>query len=172
MQFNIVPFQEKIQHINGIKVLKDNQLAVLSDKGLYLCRFPELAMEKYDFSLPGRDDAAVRKVYQDSKGFLWIFTGLPGIIRLDPETGVKQYLNTPSGYMASSPENELFIYEDPNGVVWTIPYKGIFSYYDEKSRELKVYFTPGRNHIPYSPIIKTTYVDKQIICGSNPSAHL
>lgn len=161
MQFNIVPFQEKIQHINGIKVLKDNQLAVLSDKGLYLCRFPEPAMEKYDFSLPGRDDAAVRKVYQDSKGFLWIFTGLPGIIRLDPETGVKQYLNTPSGYMASSPENELFIYEDPNGVVWTIPYKGIFSYYDEKSRELKVYFTPGRNHIPYSPIIKTTYVDKQ-----------
>lgn len=161
MQFNIVPFQEKIQHINGIKVLKDNQLAVLSDKGLYLCRFPELAMEKYDFSLPGRDDAAVRKVYQDSKGFLWIFTGLPGIIRLDPETGVKQYLNTPSGYMASSPENELFIYEDPNGVVWTFPYKGIFSYYDEKSRELKVYFTPGRNHIPYSPIIKTTYVDKQ-----------
>ena len=161
MQFNIVPFQEKIQHINGIKVLKDNQLAVLSDKGLYLCRFPELAMEKYDFSLPGRDDAAVRKVYQDSKGFLWIFTGLPGIIRLDPETGVKQYLNTPSGYMASSPENELFIYEDPNGVVWTIPYKGIFSYYDEKSWELKVYFTPGRNHIPYSPIIKTTYVDKQ-----------
>lgn len=161
MQFNIVPFQEKIQHINGIKVLKDNQLAVLSDKGLYLCRFPELAMEKYDFSLPGRDDAAVRKVYQDSKGFLWIFTGLPGIIRLDLETGVKQYLNTPSGYMASSPENELFIYEDPNGVVWTIPYKGIFSYYDEKSRELKVYFTPGRNHIPYSPIIKTTYVDKQ-----------
>ena len=83
----------------------------------------------------GRDDAAVRKVYQDSKGFLWIFTGLPGIIRLDPETGVKQYLNTPSGYMASSPENELFIYEDPNGVVWTIPYKGIFSYYDEKSRD-------------------------------------
>lgn len=161
MQFNIVPFQEKIQHINGIKVLKDNQLAVLSDKGLYLCRFPELAMEKYDFSLPGHDDVAVRKVYQDSKGFLWIFTGLPGIIRLDPETGVKQYLNTPSGYMASSPENELFIYEDPNGVVWTIPYKGIFSYYDEKSRELKVYFTPGRNHIPYSPIIKTTYVDKQ-----------
>lgn len=161
MQFNIVPFQEKIQHINGIKVLKDNQLAVLSDKGLYLCRFPELAMEKYDFSLLGHDDAAVRKVYQDSKGFLWIFTGLPGIIRLDPETGVKQYLNTPSGYMASSPENELFIYEDPNGVVWTIPYKGIFSYYDEKSRELKVYFTPGRNHIPYSPIIKTTYVDKQ-----------
>lgn len=161
MQFNIVPFQEKIQHINGIKVLKDNQLAVLSDKGLYLCRFPELAMEKYDFSLPGHDDAAVRKVYQDSKGFLWIFTGLPGIIRLDPETGVKQYLNTPSGYIASSPENELFIYEDPNGVVWTIPYKGIFSYYDEKSRELKVYFTPGRNHIPYSPIIKTTYVDKQ-----------
>lgn len=161
MQFNIVPFQEKIQHINGIKVLKDNQLAVLSDKGLYLCRFPELAMEKYDFSLPGHDDAAVRKVYQDSKGFLWIFTGLPGIIRLDPETGVKQYLNTPSGYMASSPENELFIYEDPNGVVWTIPYEGIFSYYDEKSRELKVYFTPGRNHIPYSPIIKTTYVDKQ-----------
>lgn len=161
MQFNIVPFQEKIQHINGIKVLKDNQLAVLSDKGLYLCRFPELAMEKYDFSLPGHDDAAVRKVYQDSKGFLWIFTGLPGIIRLDPETGVKQYLNTPSGYMASSPENELFIYEDPNGVVWTIPYKGIFSYYDEKSRELKVYFTSGRNHIPYSPIIKTTYVDKQ-----------
>lgn len=161
MQFNIVPFQEKIQHINGIKVLKDNQLAVLSDKGLYLCHFPELAMEKYDFSLPGRDDAAVRKVYQDSKGFLWIFTGLPGIIRLDPETGVKQYLNTPSGYMASSPENGLFIYEDPNGVVWTIPYKGIFSYYDEKSRELKVYFTPGRNHIPYSPIIKTTYVDKQ-----------
>lgn len=161
MQFNIVPFQEKIQHINGFKVLKDNQLAVLSDKGLYLCHFPELAMEKYDFSLPGHDDAAVRKVYQDSKGFLWIFTGLPGIIRLDPETGVKQYLNTPSGYMASSPENELFIYEDPNGVVWTIPYKGIFSYYDEKSRELKVYFTPGRNHIPYSPIIKTTYVDKQ-----------
>lgn len=161
MQFNIVPFQEKIQHINGIKVLQDNQLAVLSDKGLYLCRFPDLAMEKYDFSLPGHDDAAVRKVYQDSKGFLWIFTGLPGIIRLDPETGVKQYLNTPSGYMASSPENELFIYEDPNGVVWTIPYKGIFSYYDEKSRELKVYFTPGRNHIPYSPIIKTTYVDKQ-----------
>ncbi len=128
MQFNIVPFQEKIQHINGIKVLQDNQLAVLSDKGLYLCRFPDLAMEKYDFSLPGHDDAAVRKVYQDSKGFLWIFTGLPGIIRLDPETGVKQYLNTPSGYMASSPENELFIYEDPNGVVWTIPYKGIFSY--------------------------------------------
>lgn len=67
-------------------------------------------MEKYDFSLPGRDDAAVRKVYQDSKGFLWIFTGLPGIIRLDPETGVKQYLNTPSGYMASSPEmNSLFM---------------------------------------------------------------
>lgn len=91
-------------------MLKDNQLAVLSDKGLYLCRFPELAMEKYDFSLPGHDDAAVRKVYQDSKGFLWIFTGLPGIIRLDPETGVKQYLNTPSGYMASSPEmNSLFM---------------------------------------------------------------
>ena len=73
---------------------------------------------------------------------------------------MKQYLNTPSDTWLSL-ENELFIYEDPNRVVWTIPYKGIFSYYDEKSRELKVYFTPGRNHIPYSPIIKTTYVDKQ-----------
>ena len=58
---------------------------------------------------------------------------IAGIIRLIRNRR-KQYLNTPSGYMASSPENELFIYEDPNGVVWTIPYKGIFSYYDEKSR--------------------------------------
>ena len=94
---------------------------------------------------------------------------LPGIIRLDPETGVKQYLNTPSGYIASSPENELFIYEDPNGVVWTIPYKGIFSYYDEKSRELKVYFTPGRNHIPYSPILKQLMLTNKIFVDQIPA---
>lgn len=160
-QFNIVPFQEKIQHINAIKVLKDHQLAILSDKGLYVCRFPDLTIKKYDVSLPGHTDAAVKKVYQDSKGLVWAFTELPGIVRLDLNTGMKQYLNTPSEYEASSPENELFIYEDPNGVIWTIPHKGIFSYYDETNRVLKAYFTPGRNLIPYSPIIKTTYVDRQ-----------
>lgn len=69
---------------------------------------------------------------------------IAGNYRLDPETGVKQYLNTPSGYMASSPENELFIYEDPNGVVWTIPYKGIFSYYDEKEPGAKSLFYTGK----------------------------
>ena len=86
---------------------------------------------------------------------------IAGNYRLDPETGVKQYLNTPSGYMASSPENELFIYEDLTewfGLFLIKVYSVIMT---KKSRELKVYFTPGRNHIPYSPIIKTTYVDKQ-----------
>ena len=159
-QFNIVPFQEEIRQINGIKILQNHQLAIWSDKGLYVCRFPDLAIRKYDLSLPGHMDAAVKKIYQDSKGFIWGFTELPGIVRLDLETGVKQFLNTPSEYEASSPENELFIYEDPNGVIWTIPNKGIFSYYDEKSRMLKVYFTSERNNMPYSPIIKTTYVDR------------
>lgn len=160
-QFNIVPFQEEIRQINGIKILQNHQLAIWSDKGLYVCRFPDLAIRKYDLSLPGHMDAAVKKIYQDSKGFIWGFTELPGIVRLDLETGAKQFLNTPSEYEASSPENELFIYEDPNGVIWTIPNKGIFSYYDEKSRMLKVYFTSERNNMPYSPIIKTTYVDRQ-----------
>jgi len=159
-QFNIVPFQEKIQHINGIKALKNHQLAILSDKGLYICQFPDLAIKKYDLSPSGYTDVTVRKVYQDSKGFLWIFTDLQGVIRLDPKTGIKQCLNTPSEYVASSPENELFIYEDSNGVVWTIPNKGIFSYYDEKAQALKAYLMPGST-IPYSPIIKTTYVDRQ-----------
>lgn len=160
-QFNIVPFPEEIQQVNGIKALQNHQLAILSDKGLYVCHFPDLVIKKYDLSPPGQKDAAVKKIYQDSKGFVWGFTELPGIVRLDLETGLKQYLNTPSKYEASSPENELFIYEDPNGVVWTIPHKGIFSYYDEKNRLLKTYFTSGRNNIPYSPIIKTTYVDRQ-----------
>ena len=65
MQFNIVPFQEKIQHINGIKVLKDNQLAVLSDKGLYLCRFPELAI----------------RILKDFYGYLPDCRELSGLIR-------------------------------------------------------------------------------------------
>lgn len=160
-QFNIVPFPEEVQTINGIKALKDNKLAVLSDRGLFICRFPELSIRKYDLSLPGQVNVAVRKVYQDSKGFVWAFTDSPGIVRLNLSNEMKQYLHTPSQYAPSSPENEFFIYEDTDGVVWTIPNKGIFSYYDEKDRMLKAYFASGRNKAPYSPIIKTTYMDRQ-----------
>ena len=58
------------------------------------------------------------------------------------------------------------------GVVWTIPYKGIFSYYDEKSRELKVYL--HREGIIYLILLllKQLMLTNKIICGSNPSAHL
>ena len=160
-QLNIVPFPKEVQHINGIKALRDNQLAVLSDKGLFICRFPELTIRKYDLSLPGQVSVAVRKVYQDSKGFVWAFTDSPGVVRIDLKNEMKQYLHTPLQYEPSSPENESFIYEDTNGVVWTIPNKGIFSYYDEKAGMLKAYFASGRNNAPYSPIIKTTYVDRQ-----------
>lgn len=158
-QLNIVPLDESIRKINAIMRLEDHKLAILSDNGLYVYQLHDKAIKKYNLSDPGIF-ASVTKIYQDSQGFIWAFTQAPGIIRLDLKTGLCRHFKTPSEYDSSSPENEPFIYEDPNGTVWTIPLKGIFSYYDEKSQSLKPYFPLGSN-IPYSPVIKGSYIDKQ-----------
>lgn len=157
--FNLISLPTDIKKINEIKKLKNGKLSILTDNGLYTYNLQTKAIRQYALSVPRCSKSAISKIYQDSKGFLWIFTDDPGIIRLNMENGIQQYLNTPAQYKTASLENELFIYEDPNQVVWTIPKEGIFSYYDEKSAALKCYFTSNESDKPYRPIIKNHYVD-------------
>lgn len=160
-QFNTVSLPTDIKKVNEIKVLKNGTLSILTDNGLYTYNSQTKSVKQYTLSIPGHSKSQINKIYQDSKGFVWIFTDAPGIVRLNMENGVRQYLNTPAQYKTTSLENELFIYEDPNQRIWTIPKEGIFSYYDEEDATLKCYFTHNENDKPYRPIIKSHYVDKK-----------
>ena len=160
-QFSVIPLSTASQTIKGIRKLEKGRLAILTNSSLYVYDLSKKTIREQTLSIPGYSVTHIQKIFQDLKGYIWAFTNAPGIIRLNIENGIQQYLNTPAKYAPSSPENELFIYEDPNQVIWTIPTQGAFSYYDEESKSLKYYFPPNENNKPYQPVIKSHYVDNK-----------
>jgi len=79
-----------------------------------------------DTTRTGLNVSAVKAIYEDSDGIIWIGTATGGLNRLDPASGTFSYLLSVPGNPHSLTGNSLYaIFEDRAGMLWAGSYTGL-----------------------------------------------
>ena len=161
IRFIDIPYP--IQKINGIKSINNETLALSTDNGAILYKPNEKEFKQIDVKFNPSHSNEALSIHVDSKGVLWIFSTNPGVVRVNPATGERQHLFTPEkDVIKYERDGQNFIFEDSQGTIWVNPYKGNFGYYDEKSKQLKPYYTDPENpRSAFMPFIRHWYADNQ-----------
>ena len=108
------------------------------DHGLYLY---DLIKERLNAQLlPGK---AIKKVYKDSFGTIWLNTNEFGIYQLNPELSSVRHYDLTSDEIKSTVDDERqFLYEDSNQNLWIALHGGGLAYYNRQLDQFDFY----RNH--------------------------
>lgn len=161
VRFTEIPFD--IQTIKSLSPIGTHQLALATDNGLVVFNTEKKTFQQIDIRTATQPSNVVQSVYKDSKGELWIFSITPGIIHINPTTGEKQHLATPPQEVIKyGRANRNVIFEDKAGILWLIPNKGNFSYYDRKGKQLKPFYTdPSNVESVFTPNIRFYQEDRQ-----------
>ncbi|WP_455585356.1 two-component regulator propeller domain-containing protein [Bacteroides sp.] len=161
IRFTEIPYD--LQIINGIHDLGNNELALSTDKGVVIFNINQKSFKQIDIRTATQPSNTVHSVYKDRKGELWIFSNTAGIVRFNPTTGEKQHLMTPPEELTHyGRPNRNLIFEDKADVLWLIPHKGNFCYYDRANKQLKPFYTDlSTPSSIFTPNIRFYYTDRQ-----------
>ena len=161
IRFAEIPYD--IQVINGIHNIGNNDLALATDKGIVIFNVEQKSFKQIDIRTVTQTSNTAYSIYKDKQGELWIFSNTPGIVRLNLNTGEKQHLATPSKEIINyGRPNRNIIFEDKAGVLWMIPHKGNFCYYDRAEKHLKPFYTdPTNPNSMFTPNVRFYYTDRQ-----------
>lgn len=161
VKFTDIPYP--LQTIHALTPIGTNMLALATDNGLILFDTQEKQFSQINIQTPTQPSNTALSVYKDHTGELWIFSVTPGVIRINPATGEKQHLATPPDEVVRyGRANRNVLFEDRAGVLWLIPYKGNFSYYDRETKQLKPFYTvPGDSQSVFTPNIRYYHADQQ-----------
>ena len=96
----------------------------------------EISFQRYSTE-QGLSQNSIVRVYQDSKGFLWIGT-FDGLNKFDGYD-FKTYNNIPGDSSSLSNNKILSIYEDDEGFIWIGTYGGGLNKFDRKKESFKRY---------------------------------
>lgn len=110
---------------------------------------------------PSSPSAEARRVFVDSRHRLWVFTGADGILKVDALSGAVDWLQATLQGEASTRSGQPLFFEDCQGVVWTIPTGGTFSYYDEQQHRLVACPVRGKGDYNSLPAIESWRPDMQ-----------
>ncbi len=155
-----IPFP--LSHINALYSLGEN-LALATDNGIILYNPTNRSFRSIDIRTSTQPSNTVLSLYEDKYGEIWVYSTTPGITRINLITKEKQHLFTPANEVVKYERaNKNLTFEDKQGILWVIPYKGNFSYYDRKEKRLKPYLTdPDNPQSVYAPLIRFCTSDRQ-----------
>lgn len=151
-----------ISKINATRKLGDNEVVLTTDNGILIYNIAAKKFRRYNLQFPGQPDKEATNIYIDSHNCLWVYTNGPGIIRINPQTEEKLWMNTPAQYSSAARNNLPMFFEDANHVKWAIPRYGVLSYFDPLSKTLKCHLTQSNEgSVPYSMDLKNVVSDRQ-----------
>ncbi|MGN0220955.1 MAG: two-component regulator propeller domain-containing protein [Prevotella sp.] len=129
-----------VERINDMVALNDRQILVATEKGIAQVEILSRKVSMHSVQTPEQPFAEVRKLFVDSRQRVWIFTDSPGVQMLTPGTNIPKWMNTPDTADPSYSRSRVpFFHQDRQEVVWLIPHKGVFAYYDEATGRLVSY---------------------------------
>lgn len=105
----------------------------------------------------------VQDFFRYHGGNIWIWNSNPGIYFCQRSTGRIIHLFSPDQGRPKYPQNsKLFIREDANGTIWTVPRGGNLCYFDPQELKLKYYYSKADNPLSViSPSVRYVFSDKQ-----------
>jgi signal transduction histidine kinase/ligand-binding sensor domain-containing protein/AraC-like DNA-binding protein len=129
-----------ISHISG-----NNHKLFLGTKGNGLFFFDTFT-NKINQHYKQNEINFVLKTYPDTHGMLWIESSLPGISKIDTQTGAfkhyEQKLSVPSDIRSNA---QCGIMEDDQNIVWLTLKGGGFGYYNHKTDEVEYFYNEPEN---------------------------
>ncbi len=160
-----IALSQGIKKVNRIFIVRKNLLALATDCGVVLYVPDRDELRAFSIQTPEQSDSEVTYIYEDRLGELWLYTTHPGIVRLNIDTGEKQYLYTSPQEVKKHYINRVgIIFEDSQGTLWLRPNYGNFSYYDRKTGQICSVSDPENPSEIFNPIIRLLYQDRQGNC--------
>jgi len=165
-QLKFIKLPDEVSKINTVEQTNDGSLLLGTNNGLLTMNMRDAQYKLYDIRTPSQTINNIKYVFKDSKGYVWMFTKSPGIVRLNIHTGNVTHMETPAEEVIKyERKNRKMIFEDKLGTVWVIPTNGNFSYFDSDSNKLNSFMTdPGNPQSIFAPNIRNYYIDYQGNC--------
>lgn len=108
-----------------------------------------------------RTNEAIRSIYEDRTGNLWIEPETVGVIRFDPISRSVSYFSQKSNENLDNLGNRFKIVEDNNNLVWINMKGGGFGYYNESNKSIDfVLNTPDAPDYRLPNLVNAIYYDK------------
>lgn len=165
-QLKFIKLPDEVSKVNTVEQTTDGSLLLGTNNGLLSMNMKNAQSKLYDIRTSSQPINDIEYVFKDGKGYVWIFTKCPGIIRLNMNTGNVIRLETPPDKVIRyERKNRKIIFEDKVGTVWVMPTNGNFSYFDPKLNKLTSLITDSGNpESIFAPNIRNNYIDRQGNC--------
>ena len=145
--FAELPLPKGVERINDMVALNDRQVLVATEKGIAMVEMLSHKVQMHSVQTPEQPLAEVKKLFVDSRQRVWIFTDSPGVQLFLPAAGMLKWMNTTDTGDPSYTRSKIpFFHQDRQEVVWLIPNKGVFAYYDEAAGRLESYRLSTSTH--------------------------
>ena len=132
-----VPFKR----ITALKKLQDNALAVLGTSDILIYDTKTKSTQTLNTKEEDGDIDAAR-FFQDSRGFLWMFTNKQKIICYHPSNRESILMNYPDlSKIHTVQSSSSFFHEDEHGHIWALLREGVFCFYNPQNRQMEVAYT-------------------------------
>ncbi|WP_321518570.1 two-component regulator propeller domain-containing protein [uncultured Bacteroides sp.] len=165
-QLKFIKLPDVVTRINTVEQTKDGSLLIGTNKGLLAMNMRSEQYKLYDIRTSKQPINDIELVFKDSKGYVWMFTKEPGVVRLNMHKGdIKHFVTSPEEIIKYERKNRKLIFEDKVGTVWVVPTDGNFSYFDPKSNKLASFMTEAGNPKSiFAPNIINYFIDHQGNC--------
>lgn len=130
----------KIQHINALWKLKDEQILIAQQDGIILYN-PKTNAFKRKITNDDTRSFTSADFYEDSLGVLWFLTNQKTIIRFDIQNNETTYLTYPLREVKPGGPRGSLMHEDEFHCIWIKPIDGEFCFYDPTTKEMRQAFT-------------------------------
>lgn len=130
-----MPLASEMKKVNEVKIISNRLLALATDKGLVVFDTKTLKDQQFSVQWPGNPQEAVTYMYQDSKQRLWCFNDGNGVTMVSNSLQMQHLSVSTTGDMFTVADKPIF-HEDARHTIWLAPTDGVFSYYDERTRQL------------------------------------
>ena len=161
-QFQLLQLQASSRVVSLKKLNEQEMLIVTATDGVFICRFGDKTLERYN--TPGLAKDPVHSVYVDKNSEVWFEQYVSGsIIHFNARSKLfktEMIAVEPTSTDRSRPA--FHVHEDIYGTVWVHPYGGGFSYFDKEDNCLRPFHNSltGSNW-RFSNKIHSAFSDKQ-----------
>ena len=103
---------------------------------------------------------ALRTIYEDHTGHIWVQPQREGVIRIDPVTGKKKTYHQQNNAKYNYPGDHFAIFEDNQQRIWVNLKGGGFGYYDSVKDNVEYFYNePNAPNHQFSNIVGVLYYD-------------
>ena len=104
---------------------------------------------------------ALYSIFEDGKGNLWLEPEKKGVVRFDIHNGRLDVYSQKNDAFNVVPRNHFRVFEDKNGVVWSVLRDGGFGYFDDSAAKFKYFYNePGAALSRFSNLVAVAFYDR------------